>query len=168
MMRLLTVLALTTLLAGSGCALITATPPSVDVTDVRLTGIGLMEQRLAVTLCVTNPNRSELAFSRVTTALDVANSPLADGTSEMSLRLPPLSSTAVPFTVVTTIRNLGPQLIGIIRSGAISYRVYGSVALTGSLGLTIPYSRSGRLDPLASGLDLATEFMDTTPSRCAP
>ena len=154
------------MLAASGCAVLTATPPTVDVMAVQLTGIGPLEQRLAVTLCVTNPNRTELAFSRVTTALDVAGSPLAEGVSDVAVRLPPLSSTAVPFTVVTTVRNLGPQLGAIFRSGQVAYRLHGTVSLQGGLALTLPYSRSGRLDPLANGLDLAMSATDPAPSRC--
>lgn len=150
----------------SGCALATGTPPSVDVLDVRLVGIGLTEQQLATTLCVTNPNPNEIAFRRVTVALDVADAPLATGASDLPVRLPPSSSTAVPFTVVTTVQNLGPQLLGILRSGSLDYRVHGRVSLQGAFGLTLPFSRSGRLDPLAGSLDLASAAIDPTPSRC--
>ena len=150
----------------AGCALATATPPSVDVTDVRLIGIGLTEQQLAVTLCVTNPNKDEFAFRHVTADLDVSGAPLAAGSSDLSVRLPPLSSTTVPFTVVTTVQNVGPQLLGILRSGSVEYRVDGSVALTGAFGITLPYSRSGRLDPVVGGLDLAAAASNPTPSRC--
>ena len=73
----------------------------------------------------------------------------------------------VPFTVVTTVQNLGPQLLGVIRSGSVDYRVHGTVAFRGVLSLTLPYSRSGRLDPLAGGLELASAAADSTPSRCA-
>jgi LEA14-like dessication related protein len=150
----------------AGCALATATPPSVDVLDVRLTGVGLTEQQLAVTLCVTNPNSSELAFRRVSADLDVSGSPLAAGSSDLAVSLPPLSSTVVPFTVVTTVQNLGPQLLGVFRAGGVDYRVHGTVTLQGSFGLTLPYSRSGHLDPLATGLNLAASAMDPAPSRC--
>ena len=150
-----------------GCTLLTATPPSAEVTDVRLTGVGLTEQRLAVTLCVTNPNRSALAFSHITANLDVADTPLAAGASDNAVQLPPLSSTTVPFTVTATAQNLGPQLLGIIRTGTVGYRLHGSVTLQDGLGLTIPYSRSGRLDLLGGGLDLAMAATDPAPSRCA-
>lgn len=147
-------------LALTGCTLATATPPSVDVMDVHLVGIGLTEQQLAVTLCVTNPNTDELAFRRVTADLDVSGAPLAWGASDLSVRLPPVSSTPVPFTVVTTIQNLGPQLMGILNSGSLEYRVHGTVTLQGALGIALPYSRSGRLDPVAGGLNLANAATD--------
>ena len=156
------------LVAGiAGCALVTATPPSVDVMGVRLMGIGLTEQQFAVTLCVTNPNTNELAFHRVTADLDVSGAPLATGASELSVRLPPLTSTRVPFTVVTTVQDLGPQLLGVIRTRTVKYRVHGTVFLQGAFGITLPYSRSGHLNPVASGLDLANAVSDPAPSSCA-
>ena len=151
----------------SGCALMNDTPPSVDVTDIRLIGLGLTEQRLAMTLCVTNPNINQIAFRRVTADLDVSGAPLATGASDLSVVLPPRSSTAVPFTVVTTVRNIGPQLLGVFRTGSVDSRVHGTVTFQGALGLTLPYSRSGGLDPLAGGLDLANAAGDSMPSRCS-
>ena len=136
--------------------------------DVRLLGIGLTGPQPAVTLCVTTPNANEVAFRGVTADLDVSGSPLAAGVSDLSVRLPHRSSTAVPFTVATTVQNLGAQLLGILRTGSVDYRVHGTVGLAGALDITLPYSRSGRLDPVAGGLSLASAASDTTPSRCAP
>lgn len=158
-------------LSITGCALASATPPQVDVMGVHLVGLGLTEQQLAVTLCVTNPNRISLDFKLVTADLDVSGAPLATGQSDLAVQLPPLSSTPVPFTVVTTVQNLGPQLLGILNTGRVEYRVHGTVTLTGALGITLPYSRSGKLDPVADGLSLANGMTDPSagiPSRCAP
>ena len=155
-------------LGASGCALAGDTPPSVDVLNVQLVGIGLAEQQLATTLCVTNPNTNEIAFRSVSVALDVSGAPLAVGVSDLPVRLPPQSSTAVPFTVVTTVQNIGPHLLGVFRTGALDYRVHGTVSLQGGLGLTLPFSRSGHLDILADGLNLASAASDPAPSRCMP
>ena len=132
-----TLLLLTTL---AGCALGPANPPTVQVQDVRLTGLGLLQQDLAVTLCVTNPNDTEIAFRRVTADLDVSGAPLAAGVSDLGVRLPPHASTAVPFTVATTVQNIGPQLLGVLQSGVLDYRIHGTVTLQ-TLGLTLPYAR---------------------------
>lgn len=152
--------------ALAGCTLATDTPPSVDVLDVHLVGMGLMEQQLTTTLCVTNPNANEIAFRRLTVALDLSGSPLASGASDLPMRLPPLSSRAVPFTVLTTVRNLGPQLLGVLRGGGLDYRIHGTVSLQGAFSLTLPFSRSGRLDLQAGGVDLASVTTDPGPSRC--
>ncbi len=153
-------------LLASACTLLTATPPKVEVIGVELRGIGLLEQQLAVTLCVTNPNQAELAFRRVTVAVDAAGAPLAEGASNSAIRLPPQSSTVVPFSVVTTVRNLGPQLLGVISTGEVDYRLHGTVSLTGALALTVPFSRSGRLDLLTTGQELLADATAPTGTRC--
>jgi len=144
-------------LAAGGCAVLTATPPSVEVQRVELRGVGLLDQSLGVTLCVTNPNDSELDFRRVVVGIDLAGAPLAEGASETPVRLPPHSSTPVPFAVVTTVQNLGPQLLGVLRTGSIAYRLHGSITLTGALAITLPFSRSGRLDLIATGESLLAD-----------
>lgn len=155
-------------LAGAtGCALATATPPEVEVARVELRAISLLDQALGVSLCVTNPNEStELAFRRVRVAVDVAGAPLAEGETEAPVRLPPRTSTLVPFAVATTAANLGPQLLGVLRTGAVEYRMRGSVQLAGALAITLPFSRSGRLDLLEAG-DLFTDAAARTGTRCA-
>ena len=154
-------------LAVSSCALATAVPPSVKVMDVRLTGMNLLQQQLAVTLCVTNPNADELAFRRVTANLDVSGLPLVTGASDQPVRLPPRFSSVVPFTVTTTVQNLGPQLLGVLRTGQVDYRMHGTVTLEGALAFTLPYSRSGQLALLTGGFDLVSAATDVTPPRCA-
>ena len=148
------------LLAASlpGCTLLTAAPPGVEVAGVELRGAGLLSGALGVTLCVTNPNDAELSFRRVQIAVDVASAPLAEAVSETPARLPPHASVLVPIAVAVTGRNLESQLLSIVRNGALSYSVRGSVQLDGPLGLPLPFSRGGRLDALA-GAEL---FMDAS------
>ena len=43
-------------LANGRCTLLTASPPQVQVQSVQLQGLSLLDQSLAVTLCVTNTN----------------------------------------------------------------------------------------------------------------
>ena len=126
-MRQVAVLAVA--LLGTGCTLLTATPPQVEVQRVELRDGSLLDQVLAVSLCVTNPNDAELAFRRVAVAVDVSGTPLADSASDSAVRLPPRSSVLVPFTVVATTRNLGPQLLGVLRTGGVDYRMHGTVQL---------------------------------------
>ena len=55
--------AILALTAGlSACALATDAPPTVEVLSVRLVGLGLTEQQLETTLCVTNPNANGIGF----------------------------------------------------------------------------------------------------------
>ena len=155
-------------LLAAGCALATATPPEVEVAGVELRGLGLLDQALGVTLCVSNPSDAELSFRRVTMALEVAGAPLAESASEAPVRLPPRSSVLVPFTMATTTRNLGPQLLDAVSTGGVDYRLHGRVQLDGMLAITLPFSREGRLDLLATGRRLLADAATTaTPgTRC--
>ena len=141
-------------LLAAGCALATAAPPEVEVAGVELRGLDLLDQALGVTLCVSNPNTTELSFRKVTEALEVANAALAEGASEAPVRLPPRASVLVPFTVGTTVRNLGPQLWDVARSGGVEYRLRGSVQFDNMVGISLPFSRTGRLDLFAAGTRL--------------
>ena len=152
-------------LLGTGCTLLTANPPQVEVQQVELRGGGLLDQALAVSLCVTNPNDAELAFRRVAVAVDVSGAPLANSASDYDVRLPPRSSTLVPFAVTTTVRNLGPQLLGIVQTGAVEYRMHGTVQLDGAVALILPFSRSGRLD-VATAAGLLADTGASTGTRC--
>lgn len=136
----------------AGCAL-TGPAPEVEVASVELRGAGGLSQELGVTLCVTNPGASEISLRRIRVALDAAGAPLAEGVSEVPVRVPPGASATVPFTVVTTVANLGPQIAAVAQTGALDYRLHGSVTLD-TLGLTLPFSRSGRLGLLQAGLAL--------------
>ena len=148
--------------------LLTAVPPRVDVQAVTLRGIGLLDQALAVELCVSNPNDAALDFRSVRVGLDVEGTPFAEGKSEAAVKLPPRSSTLVPFQVTTTVRNLGPQLLGVLRTGGLDYRLHGTVALTGALALDIPFSRRGRLDLLATGQGALVDATTAGATKCGP
>ena len=134
---------------------------------VELRGIGLLDQTFGVTLCVTNPNASELAFRRIQVAVDAAGRPLAESVSEIPVRLPPQASVLVPFTVASTIRNLGLQLLGVLRAGAVHYRLHGSITLD-TLGITLPFSRSGQFGLLAASQGLLADAATPATLRCAP
>ena len=154
-------------LVCTGCALVTATPPQVEVASIQLRAAGLLDQALAVTLCVTNPNASELSFRRIAVGVDVAGRPLAEGVSGTAVRLPPESSVLVPFTVVTTARNLGPQLLAVLGTGVVDYRLHGTVTLD-TLGISVPFSRSGRLGLLGAGEGLLADAASPSTLRCTP
>ena len=156
------------LLAAAGCSLMTATRPQVDVRSVVLRGAGLLDQALDIELCVSNPNDSALNFRRVTAGVEVGGAALAEGASETAVLLPPRSSTLVPFQVVTTVRNLGPQLVGVLQTGSVDYRIHGTVQLTGAVGITIPFSHRGRFGLLAAGQDLLTDAATSQHTRCEP
>lgn len=152
--------------AVAGCALAVADPPKVEVVSVELQSLGLLDQTFNVALCITNPNSSELAFRLVRLAVDLAGTPLANSESEAPVRLSPQSSTLVPFAVATTIRNLGPQLLGVVRTGNLEYRMHGTVQLAGPLGLSLPFSRNGQLGLISAGRDLLADTAAPAGNAC--
>lgn len=166
MMRSILAVCLTAV-ALAGCAVLTATPPSVEVTSVELRAVGLLDQVLAVSVCVTNPNDTALGFQRIHVVFDVNGASLADGQAESAVTLPPHASVPVPFVVATTLANFGPQLLGVLRNGAVDYRMRGSVQLAGPLALTLPFSRSGRLDLLSGGQQVLADAVASTGTPCA-
>lgn len=83
------------------------------------------------------------------------------------MRLPPQSSVLVPFAVVSTVRNAVPQLLGVLGTGAVEYRVHGSIVLD-PLGLAVPFSRSGRLGLLTGERELLADAIEPAGLRCMP
>ena len=154
------------LVAAASSTLASADPPTVAVVQAELRGVGLLEQTFAVALCVTNPNGAEFAFQRVRIAVDLAGTPLAESKSEVAVRLPGRTSTLVPFAVTTTIRNLGPLLLSVIRIGSLDYRMHGTVQLAGALPLSLPFSRSGHLGLISAGRDLLADAAAPAGSNC--
>lgn len=137
-------------LALSASGTIRSPLPQVQVAQVGLRDASLLDQSLAVALCITNPNGTALDFRRVWVMVDVSGALLADSESEVPVRLPPRSSTLVPFAVATTVRNLGLQLLGIARNGAVECRMHGTVQPDGAVLIALPFSGSGRLDAAAA------------------
>ncbi len=138
-------------LLAAGCTLIGAAPPQVEIRDISLRKVSPLGAQLAVDLCVSNPNPDALDFRHARVELDIEHAPFAEGQSEGAVRLPPHTSTLVPFQVALTVRNLGPQILGVLQGGGVDYRIHGTVTLTGALGLDVPFSRSGHLGLLSAG-----------------
>ena len=85
-------------LAAQGCAI---QAPKIDVLQARLTSLGVLDQQVQVQLCISNPNRRELAFSRVTADVAIGGERLAAAVNDTPVTLPPLGSVSLPFTVST-------------------------------------------------------------------
>ena len=93
--------------------------------DVRLLSVGLLQQQSNLLLCVGNPNDRPLNFRRSTFDVDVAGRPLAHGDSVVAVELPPHQAVPVPVALTSTTANLGSQLVGVLLTGGVDYRVTG-------------------------------------------
>ena len=78
----------------------------------------------------------------------------------------PMLASGLAFLALSGCALLGPQLLGILRSGTLEYRVHGTVQLEGALAITLPFSRSGRLDPLTAGSLLLADAGAPAGTRC--
>lgn len=141
-------------------------PPTVSVLQGQLVSAGLLNQQLQVVLCITNPNRREIALNQVTFAFVLAGDTLATGVSDAPLDLSPGGSRAIPFTVNTSTRDLGVPLASIFQQGALAYVVSGQVVLRDFALIGIPYSVHGRITAASVAgqlFSLATTAPATSP-----
>ena len=137
-------------LAG-GCALMSVSPPSVEVASVELRATDILDQSLEIVLCAFNPNDRELDFERISFVATVAGEPFAEGVNDVAVRLPSHRFVPVSFAVATTLRHLDVQLPSVAELGELPYRLQGDLRLSASLGLTIPFDRSGELGATTLG-----------------
>ena len=147
-----------------GCALFSDTPPSVEVMSVQMLAQNGTDGQFGVTLCVANPNGNGIVLDKVDADLEIGGAPLAAGTTNLAVRLPPRSFTAVPVTVVATTANIDLQIVRTVQTGGIDYRIRGDISLQTPLAATLAFSRSGRLDLVTAGARLAATA--AAPSRC--
>jgi hypothetical protein len=89
---------------------------------------------------------------------------LCGGSPEDS-RLPPQSSVLVLFAVVGTVRNLAPSSLASSAPERSSIGCMGPSRCT-PLGLTVPFSRSGRLGLLTAGRELLADAVAPAGLRC--
>ncbi len=74
----------------------------------------------------------------------------------------------VTFAVTATVRNLGPQLLAVLQSGSVAYRLHGTVQLSGLLPITLPYGRAGRLDVGTIGQAVLADAGLPAATACQP
>ena len=91
--------------------------------------------------------------------MDVAGRPLAHGDSVVAVELPPHQAVPVPVALTSTTANLGSQLVGVLLTGGVDYRVTGRVTLKG-LPLKVPFHAEGRLH-----MDAASRSLRMAPAR---
>ena len=160
---------LAAMLAIFGCAFASGPMPRVDVLGVRFVGFGLTEaaaldhavrDKPGRNLARVPPRHRGSRRRRETTGswLKRAGGRLArhwlreDGCRSPSSR---------------PCRTSGRSSWKTLRSGILNYRVHGTVTLQGAFGLAVPYSRSGHLDLLAGGLEMASAAANLLTSPCS-
>ena len=124
--------------------------PQVTLSDVRLLGGGLMEQRLMVELRIANPNNFDLPLEGLTVNLNVNDRPFAQGSSNETVTVPRLGEARIPVVATTTLFDMVQQVFALNNRGAISYNLSGKAYISGMFDGAVPYERTGSLQ-LAPG-----------------
>ncbi|MCM0019236.1 MAG: LEA type 2 family protein, partial [Tagaea sp.] len=99
-------------LALGACASMRLEPLDVRLADLALAeGGGLLEQRLALTLALSNPNPSDVTLTGLRVALDVNGEPLARGQSGESVTIPRLGEARAIVIAAISVFDLIPGVL---------------------------------------------------------
>lgn len=122
-------------------------PPDVTLVDIRPLDAGLFEQRMGVTLRISNPNDGNLPIDGYRFALELNGQPFAKGTSSQRLTVPRLGEATTEAEAIVTTADMMRQIINVPHTAALSYKLTGTVFMDGALGQrTWPFEQTGRFD----------------------
>jgi LEA14-like dessication related protein len=128
------------------CAGMRLDPLDVRLVDLAMAeGGGLLEQRLALTLALSNPNPSDVSISGLRVALEVNGEPLARGQSGESVTIPRLGEARATVIAAISVLDLVPGLMAMTQREGLAYRLSGTAFLGGFGGGSLPFAREGRL-----------------------
>lgn len=149
--RLLLLVLSATLLAG--CATFRPEAPEVRLADLSIDSIGLFEQRYRLGLRMRNPNDRALDVESLRFDLALAGRSFADGVTTDGFSLPAGGEERVEVVVTSDLGSVLDLLSDWMDGGrALPYRLSGEARLADWGGITVPFSRDGRLDlPAGSG-----------------
>lgn len=139
------------LISGAALALTACAGPRLEPLDVRLVdlamadGGGLLEQRLALTLALSNPNPSDVTLTGLRVALEVNGENLARGQSGESVTIPRLGEARATVIAAISLFDLLPGVMAMTQREGLAYRLSGTAFLGGLSGGSLPFAREGRL-----------------------
>jgi LEA14-like dessication related protein len=145
---ILTTLVVTGIALLGGCM----RTPEVELTGVRVGGIGFSGATLLAELRIENPNRFGLEADSVTFRLDAQDpqsagtwTEVTSGTNPQRMRVGAGSTANVEIPIEFAYARLGAPLRAITRTGRFNYRVNGEVFVRRPVPKRIPFSQEGSL-----------------------
>lgn len=132
-----------------------AEPPEVVLVSLVPVDVSLMEQRLAVTLRVRNPNNVPMSIDGMRFAIDLNSKTFAKGTSDKAVTVPRLGEAEVEGTAHVSTTDLVRQVLGAPTASGLAYRMAGTLFLAGTGGRSAGFETNGDFD-FASALGGAT------------
>lgn len=137
--------------------------PVVELTGVRVGGIGLRGITMIAELSVDNPNRFTIATDSITFQLDASNpresgtwTPVTSGTDRQRIRIDGRNATRVEIPIEVAYAGLSTPVRSILESGRFSYRMSGQVFVGKPLPKRVPFSQDGSLSVVAAASPLTT------------
>lgn len=148
--RRLMAVALVGLVGVTGCKTLARQAfanPVVEVKSVKVTGMGLSGGSLDLVLDVYNPNEYRLDATRITYAVWVDTSRVANGAIDRIVTLAQQGRSDIVVPVEFTYAAVRAALTKMAERGSVDYRVTGQFTVVTPFGnITRPYSGTGRLD----------------------
>lgn len=144
-MKRLAILVLSLLLAA--CASVgDVTPPTIQLSNMRLVSAGLLSQELLLQIRIGNPNDFDIPINGLSFTLDVNGESFAEGLSNETVTVPRLGYATMSVAGSTNTLNLFRQLMALGSSDTIAYRLHGNAYVDGVTGsTTYPFDRRGEL-----------------------
>lgn len=139
------------LIGGTAASLAACANLRLDPLDVRLVdlapmeGGGLFEQRLALTLALSNPNPSDVSLTGLRVVLDVNGETLARGQTGDGVVVPRLGEARIVVPASVSMLDLLPGFIAMTRREGLDYRLSGTAFVAGLGGGALPFAREGKL-----------------------
>lgn len=135
-----------------GCALMALSleKPEVHLAGVALSEGNLLEQKLRLSLRVSNPNSRDIAVDGLSFAVEVNGAEFAKGLSGKPIVLPRMGETVVEVEARTSLFELLRQMPKVLdQNGKLSYRLRGEV-VTHDYG-RLPFDKTGEVSVEALG-----------------
>lgn len=139
------------LIGGTAASVAACANLRLDPLDVRLVdlaamdGGGLFEQRLALTLALSNPNPSDVSLTGLRVVLDVNGETLARGQTGEGVVVPRLGEARIVVPASVSMLDLLPGFMAMTRRDGLDYRLSGTAFVAGLGGGSLPFAREGRL-----------------------
>lgn len=126
--------------------------PVVELTGVRLRGIGLRGATVVAQLDIENPNRFAIETDSVTFQFEASDprnprdwKRVTSGTNVQRVRIEKSSRATVEIPIEFAYTDLGTPVRALIDRGTFDYRLSGEVFVRKPLRRKVPFSRDGEL-----------------------
>ena len=150
-------MALTASLAIVLCACQRVTPPTVEVTSVRLGSIGLRGATLVADLSIENPNDFDIETDSIAFDLEARDqgertgwTPLTSGTLREPVRIASRGRAEVQVPAELSFSRLSAPMRSVIEMGSFNYRITGTLSIQEPRPTTAPFSQTGNISVLGS------------------